>query len=147
MRVILLNMVLGSVSLLVVSAVCGIRLPEGCAVANRLPTRVFGICGRGPKLALGRSPHLEEAQSGFEEGECSFEGRRCTWARHAERGTERQPRREPICSMGLSWHVICRKPSRTTVSSLEARGKEQVSQRIKDLPHGPISRLAMVLRT
>jgi len=68
MRVILLNMVLGSVSLLVVSAVCGIRLPEGCAVANRLPTRVFGICGRGPNSLWGgvHTSKRRKADSGKE---------------------------------------------------------------------------------
>src|ERR1700691_2855147 len=47
-----------------------------------LPRRLDRICGRGPKLFWGRSPHLAEARSGFWKGERASEGRGCF-----ERGT------------------------------------------------------------
>src|SRR5271155_3579118 len=105
MRVILLNMVLCSVSF---GCVRCLRYTLARRVCRRQPPPEASGWNlwKGTQTRFGRSPHLEEAQSGFGEGERAFEGRRCTWARHAERGTERQTRREPTCSTGLSWHEI-----------------------------------------
>src|SRR5208282_3831898 len=83
MRVILLNMVLGSVSF---GCVRCLRYMLARRVCRRqlLPRRVDGICGRGPCV---RRAGLQVA-------------------RHAERETERQTGREPTCSIDLSWHEI-----------------------------------------
>src|SRR5271170_6199007 len=105
MRVILLNMVLGSVSF---GCVRCLRYMLARRVCRRqlLPRRVDGICGRGPKLALGE-------ESAPRRGAKRIPGRRACVrraglqvARHAERETERQTGREPTCSIDLSWHEI-----------------------------------------
>jgi hypothetical protein len=74
-------MVFGSVSS-GLTAVCGTSLPEGCAVATHSLGDWTGSAEGDPSLSWGRSPHLEEARSGFREGERASEGRGCL-----ERGT------------------------------------------------------------
>ena len=81
MRMILLNMVFGSVSF-GLSAVCGTCLPNGCAVATHSLGDWTESEEGDPNLLWGRSPHLAEARSGFWEGERASEGRGCF-----ERGT------------------------------------------------------------
>src|ERR1700692_4808769 len=81
MRMTLLNMVFGSVSF-GLSAVCGTRLPNGCAVATHSLGDWTESAERDPSLPGARSPHLAEARSGCWEGERASEGRGCF-----ERGT------------------------------------------------------------
>src|ERR1700734_3598698 len=81
MRMILLNMVFGSVSF-GLSAVCGTCLPNGCAVATHSQGDWTESAEGDPNLLWGRSPHLAEARSGLWEGERASEGRGC-----CERGT------------------------------------------------------------
>src|ERR1700733_11765885 len=81
MRMTLLNMVFGSVSF-GLSAVCGTRLPNGCAVATHSLGDWTESAERDPSLPGARSLHLAEARSGFWEGERASEGRGCL-----ERGT------------------------------------------------------------
>src|SRR5271169_183843 len=81
MRMILLNMVFGSVSF-GLSAVCGTCLPNGCAVATHSLGDWTQSAEGDPDSLWGRSPHLAEARSGFWEGERASEGRECF-----ERGT------------------------------------------------------------
>src|SRR3981081_696641 len=81
MRMTLLNMVFSSVSF-GLSAVCGTRLPNGCAVATHSLGDWTESAERDPSLPGARSPHLAEARSGFWEGERASEGRGCF-----ERGT------------------------------------------------------------
>ena len=74
MRMILLNMVFGSVSF-GLSAVCGTCLPGGCAVATHSQGDWIESAEGDPSLPGGRSPHLlRGARSGFGEGERASEG-------------------------------------------------------------------------
>jgi hypothetical protein len=61
------------------SAVCGTRLPNGCAVA--IPSRGdWKASAEGdPDLLWGRSPHLARGAADVREGERSSEGRECFW--------------------------------------------------------------------
>src|SRR6202789_2006140 len=81
MRMTLLNMVFGSISL-GLSAVCGTCLPNGCAVATHCPGDWTESAEGDPNLLWGRSPHIKEAHGGLWEGERASEGRGC-----CERGT------------------------------------------------------------
>ncbi len=95
MRMTLLNMVFGSVSS-GLSAVCGTRLPNGCAVATHSLGEWTGSAEGDHSLPGGRSPHLEEARSGFWEGERASEGRGC-----CERGTLNADRKANRKGAGL----------------------------------------------
>src|ERR1700734_1354431 len=81
MRMILLNMVFGSVSF-GLSAVCGTCLPDGCAIATHSLGDWTESAEGDHSLPGGRSPHPAEAHSGFWKGERASEGRGCS-----ERGT------------------------------------------------------------
>ena len=74
MRMTLLNMVFSSVSF-GLSAGCGTRLPNGCAVATHSLGDWMESAEGDHSLPGGRSPHLEEADRGFREGERASEGR------------------------------------------------------------------------
>src|SRR5271170_947008 len=140
MRVILLNMVLGSVSF---GCVRCLRYMLARRVCRRqlLPRRVDGICGRGPKLALGE-------ESAPRRGAKRIPGRRACVrraglqvARHAERETERQTGREPTCSIDLSWHEIAESRSEQRCHPLNPLEERKGTHRTEALTHGPISRL------
>src|ERR1700692_989191 len=88
MRMTLLNMVFGSISL-GLSAGCGTCLPNGCAVATHSLGDWTESAEGDPDSLWGRSPHLAEARSGFWKGERASEGRGCF-----ERGTLTQIERQ-----------------------------------------------------
>src|SRR3984893_13100194 len=74
MRMILLNMVFGSVSF-DLSAGCGTCLPNGCAVATHSRGDWTESAEGDPDSLWGRSPHLAEARSGGWKGGRASEGR------------------------------------------------------------------------
>src|ERR1700691_400257 len=112
MRMTLLNMVFGSISL-GLSAVCGTCLPNGCAVATHSQGDWTESAEGDPNLRWGRSPHLAEARSGFRKGERSSEGRGCS-----ERGTlnadRKANRKGAALFIGLSSWRWLQKPARNT---------------------------------
>src|SRR5271163_2160622 len=140
MRVILLNMVLGSVSFGCVRCLRYMLARRVCRL-QLLPRRVDGICGRGPKLALGEESAPRRGAKRIPGRIACVRRAGLQVARHAERETERQTGREPTCSIDLSWHEIAesRSGQRCRPWNPEARTTRQV--RHEALPHGPISRL------
>ena len=107
-----------------------------------LPRRLERICGRGPRLAMGRSPHLAEARSGFWKGERASEGRGCF-----ERGTlnaDREANRKGAALFnGLpSWRELQKPAQKLEESSLTTQqGRTTKAMNHRSLSLDPSPRL------
>src|ERR1700685_3048065 len=110
MRIILLNMLFGSVSF-GLSAGCGTCLPNGCAVATHSLGDWSESAEGDPNLFWGRSPHLAEAHSGLWKGERASEGRGCfeRGTLNADRKANRKAQRAAsVTRAGLLWPLLQR---------------------------------------
>src|SRR5277367_6764246 len=106
MRMILLNMVLGSVSFGCVRLSAVHACPEGVPSPSSSQGEWMQSVEGDPNLLWGRSPHLEEARERIPGGRACVRRAGLHVARHAERQTERQTGREPTCSIGFSLYEI-----------------------------------------
>src|SRR5271169_506038 len=106
MRMILLNMVLGSVSFGCVRCLRYMLARRVCR--RQAPPEASGRnLWKGTQTCFGGGVHTSKRRvGGSREGERASEWAELHGARHAERQTERQTGREPTCSMDLSWHEI-----------------------------------------
>src|ERR1700733_12748472 len=122
MRIILLNMLFGSVSF-GLSAGCGTCLPGGCAVATHSLGDWTESAEGDPNWFWGRSPHPAEARSGFWKGERASEGRGCF-----ERGTlnadRKANRKGAALSTAFPHGAGCKSQLRILEVSLRRRQEE-----------------------
>ncbi len=106
--------------LLVCAAVCGTRLPEGCA-ARPTPSATEGNLWKGTRVCLGGGVHTSQrGDSGFREGERASEGRGCL-----ERGTLHADRQVKPEGAGLFNGLVLMDDS----SQKPAQGREESPQR------------------